>query len=226
MTVPRKVACYCMTRNIYHKVEPSLNSLLRNSSVERVYILAEDDDIGFELPGKVRVINVRGQTYFPESGKNYHNPWTWMVLMKCALHRVLPGEDLVLCLDLDTIVDKDIDGIWDTPGCDWYVAGVREPAKSSGGFVYINGGVVLYNLARLRDGKGDEIIRALNEKEWSFPDQECISHLCAGHIMQMSNAYNACDYTGYTRHVKIWHFAAKAGWYTHEPIVQKYKEKI
>ena len=58
-----KVACYAATRNYYMNVFPSLKSLLRNGNVDRVYILAEDDDIGIDLPAKVIVKNV---SHFPE----------------------------------------------------------------------------------------------------------------------------------------------------------------
>ena len=37
-----KAACYIMTRNVYKDIVPSLKSLLINSDVDKVYILAED----------------------------------------------------------------------------------------------------------------------------------------------------------------------------------------
>lgn len=54
----QKVVCYFMTRNIYQDIVPSLMSLLRNGNVDKVYILAEDTDIGIDLPAKVTVWSV------------------------------------------------------------------------------------------------------------------------------------------------------------------------
>lgn len=219
-----KVACYCMTRNIYHKVIPSLNSLLINSDVDRVWLVTEDDDVGFELPEKVSIRNVSGQTYFPPNGANYNSQWTWMVLMRTALAKVFPEYDRILSLDLDTIVDERIDELWDTPIENCYLAGVPEPQNTREDFVYINGGVVLWDLAKLRDGMCDGIIRSLNEKKWIFPDQNCVSHLCQGKIYHLNSCYNYSRYSAPCRHPKIWHFAARRNWYETEPLVKKYLE--
>jgi lipopolysaccharide biosynthesis glycosyltransferase len=82
-----------------------------------------------------------------------------MVLIRAALSKILPHEDLVLSLDVDTIVDKNIDELWDLPMEKYYIAAVREPAKSTGSYIYINFGVCLMNLKLLRStGKDDEII--------------------------------------------------------------------
>lgn len=221
-----KYACYCMTRNIYHKVWPSLNSLLKHSDVDRVFLLTEDDDVGFEIPRQAQIVNVRDQKYFDRDGINYGNQWTWMVLMRTALSKVFPDIDRMLSLDLDTIVDEDISELWDTPMDDCYLAGVPEPQNCHDGFIYINAGVVLWNLEKLRDGKCDEIINSLNTKRWFFPDQNCVSHLCQGKIYHLGSQYNYSRYSAPCKNPKIWHFAARRDWYEKEPLVQKYKEGL
>ena len=219
----RKVACYCMTRNIYPMVRPSLNSLLKNSSVDHVYLIAEDDDVGFPLPDKVSVVNVADQTFFSKDGPNYGCYWTYMVMMRIALCHVLPEEEQVLSLDLDTIVAENIDDLWDTPINDFYCAGVREPAKSGSG-LYVNGGVVLWNLEKMRDGMADRIIRELNTIRYDFPEQDVMNKFCRGQIYELSSSYNVTRYTTQTAYPRIYHFAATAGWYRFNPLVQLYKE--
>jgi len=155
-----KAACYCGTRNIYADMIPAVNSLLANSDVDKVYLLIEDDEFPYPLPDKVETINVIGQTYFLKDGPNYRNGWTYMVLMRAALHRVFPDLATILSLDCDTIVAKDISELWDLPIEDYYLAGAKEPWKSIA-CTYINCGVMLLNLKKLRDGKGDELIEAL-----------------------------------------------------------------
>lgn len=212
-----------MTRNIYHKVIPSLKSLLMHADVDKVYLLTEDDDIGFWLPDCVEIINVSDQKFFQPDGVNYHNGWTWMVLMRLALFHVFPNLDRILSLDLDTIIEENINELWDTPMGDHYLAGAREPGKSGDG-LYVNFGVVLYNLKALRDGKGDEIIHALNTRKYRFTDQDCGNALCKGRIYELSGAYNFSNYSNRTAYPKIYHFAAKGFWYENEPLVKKYRD--
>ena len=221
----KKYACYCMTRNIYHKVIPSLRSLLANSSVDRVFLVAEDDDIGFPVPEEVSIINMADQKFFPPDGPNYHCGWTYMVMMRVALCHILPEIDRVLALDLDTIVAENIDEIWDTPMGDRYYAGAAEVSCSQE-TLFANGGVILWNLRKMRDGMADRIIDELNHVWYGWPEQECMNKLCKGQIYELNSAYNACRFTKPTKHPKIYHFAAIRRWYEDEPIVQKWKGEL
>ena len=216
-----KAACYCGTRNIYEDMMPAVNSLLANSDVDKVYLLIEDDEFPYPLPDKVETINVSGQTYFPKDSPNYRNGWTYMVLMRAALHRIFPDLDRILSLDCDTIVAKDISELWDLPIEDYYLAGAKEPWKSIA-CTYINCGVMLLNLKKLREGKGDELIEALNTKYYEFNEQDCIVEKCRGGIFVMPSDYNSCDYTIPTKTPKIVHFAARKKWRDH-PLVDMYR---
>ena len=218
-----KYACYCMTRNIYHQITPSLNSLLMHSDVDRVFLLTEDDDIGIELPEKVQIVNVSGQTYFRKDGPNFCSNWTWMVLMRLVLCKVLPDIDRILALDLDTIVDQDINEVWDLPIDDYYCAAASEWRKTTKDLMYVNGGVVLWNLKKMRDGKCDEMIEDMNTVWRPLPDQECIAHLCKGKIYLLPSEYNASSVTDHTMNPKIHHYAAHRNWFTTWPLAQKYK---
>ena len=203
-----RTAVYCATRNIYADMLPAVKSLLRNSNVEQVYFLIEDDEFPYFLPEEVKCSNVSHQHFFPEDGPNYKNGWTYMVLMRAALHRIFPDLDTILSLDVDTICAKDVSPIWDTPLGDNYLAGAREPIKSEHG-MYINAGVMLMNLRKLReDGMGDRIIAALNAKRYTFNEQDCINELCRGKIAQIQSQYNSSAWTDSCVSPKLVHFAA------------------
>ena len=220
-----RVACYCMTRNIYHKVRPSLNSLLRNTNVDHVYLLTEDDDVGFELPDKVSIVNVSVQKWFDKDGPNYRNKWTWMCLMWIPLCYLFPDLDRILSLDLDTIVERNIDDLWAAPIEDCYLAACPETGMSAQkGSLYINCGVALFNLKKLRDGKADEMIRELNIRYHPYPEQDVLNEMCRGKIYYISSEYNACMFTAPTDRPRIHHFAATGLWYEKHPLMQKYKE--
>lgn len=209
----RKVAVWAVTRNLYGVVTASIKSVLAHSTVDRIYLIAEDDVFPEPLPAIVQVINVRDQRIFRIPGPNTGKKWTWMVLMRAALAQLLPEEELVLSLDADTIAVGGLDGVWELPIGDDYIAAAREPGKSSCGTLYVNAGVCLYNLKALRaDGKAWEIVRALNTREFRFCEQDALNELCAGRIFPMPSEFNACTFTEPCAAPKLLHFAATRHW--------------
>lgn len=218
-----KAAVYCGTRNLYSDMVTAAKSLKLNSDVEKIYFLIEDDIFPLPLPDYIECVNVGNQQIFNHTGPNYHNGWTYMVLMRAALHKVFPELDRILSLDVDTVVTGDISELWDIDVTDYYFAGVKEPMKS-GASLYINAGVMIVNLKKLRDGKGNEIVNALNTQRFPYNEQDCINQLCKGKILEISSDYNANNYTIPTRTPKIVHFAAIPSW-QNAPLVQMYREK-
>lgn len=205
----KKCVCYCMTRNIYGNILPSLKSLLKHNDIDQVYLLTEDDDIGFWLPANVKCINVAGQEFFTESGPNYHCRWTYMVMMRTVLCRIFQEESRMLALDLDTIIEGDISGLWDLPLDNYCMAAAREQFRHVNGKPYVNCGVVMWNLDRMRNGWADVIVKGLNSKQYDYCEQDCINELMQGQIFLMDSAYNTCEYTEPPQSsVKIRHYAA------------------
>ena len=128
-----KAAVYAGTRNLYREMVGAAKSLAANSSVDVIYFLIEDSEFPESLPDYVKCIDVSNQTYFPISCPNIYKLWTWMVLMKAAIPKLLPDLDRVLFLDCDTIVTQNIDELWDISLDGYYLAGVGEPLKSTPG---------------------------------------------------------------------------------------------
>ena len=172
----KKCVSYCMTRNIYPMVFPSMKSLLANNDIDTIYLITEDDDIGFWLPDKVKIINVSGQQYIKKTSPNYYTNFTWMVMIRLALPFILPEEERVLSLDLDTIIQSNIEELWDLQMDDKYVAGAIENQLSKyHGYSYINCGVMFMNLEKFRDGKAQEILDLLNTKRYVYNEQDCMN---------------------------------------------------
>ena len=215
-----RTAVYSGTRNLYEDMVTAVRSLLANDGADRVVLLIEDDVFPYELPACCETMNLSNQTFFREDGPNYKTKWTYMVLMRAALSKILT-DDKVLSLDVDTIVDGDISGLWELPIDNYYLAGAREPIKSKD-YLYVQMGVVLLNLKKLRDGTDDKIIEALNTKQYAFTEQDCINEICRGHILKMDSKYNANYWTEPTNTPVIYHFAAIKEW-NNLPVVQKYK---
>ena len=209
----RRVAVYSGTRNVYNHIITSMKSLLYHTRMDTVYVLAEDDSIGDGLPDCVKVINVSGQDYFRTDGPNYDTPWTYMILMRAAYPFLLP-EDVVLSLDIDTIVQEDISPLFDIDLTGQYFAGVHEVTHQENE-QYCNFGVILMNLKQLRDGKAKQIIDAMNTTKWDYPEQTAFNTLCQGKIRTIPNNYNATPYsrlTGKTERESIIHYAGIKYW--------------
>lgn len=218
-----RYACYAMTRNIYDRVVPSLKSLLYNNPGVRVFLLIEDDDVGFELPANVTCLNVSGQTYFYKHGPNTNCRWTYMVMMKTVLCHLFPDLDRILWLDCDTIVDGDISELWDIYLGDNYFAACEEIHRTFPTAHYFNAGVMMINLVKMRDGKADEAVDLLNRVPFPYVEQDCLNILCNGRILELPSKYNVNRFTKPTKEEVIIHYAATRDWYEAAPKVLHYK---
>ena len=218
-----KAAVYAGTRNLYSDMTTAAKSLAMHSSVDAIYFLIEDSKFPERLPDYVQCLDVSGQKYFSKNSPNIYKLWTWMVLMRAALSKVFPELDRILSLDVDTIVNHNIDELWDLPLGDVYLAGVSEPLKSTRSAPYVNMGVAMFNLDKLRNNCMDEkIIRSLNRDKFRFAEQDCINLLCKGFILTIPSTYNANHWTEPCEDPKILHFAAESDW-NKLPIVQSYR---
>ena len=220
-----RAAAYCATRNLYEDMMTAAKSLLMNSRVDKIYFIIEDDVFPYKLPDCIEVISVKDQKIFPPGGPNYKNSWTYMVLMRAALSKILPPEvDKVLSLDIDTVVDNNIDELWNIDLSKYYLAAVKEPYKSSGSRQYINFGVVLLNLDLLRSTqKDDEIIYSLNHYKHFANEQDCFNDKCQGKMYFLPGEYNASNFTEKPKgEVKIMHYAGVKYW-NNFSLVKKYR---
>ena len=218
-----KYAAYAATRNLYEDLETSLKSLLINSDVDIVYLLIEDDEFPMYLPKECKIINVANQEFFKPDCPNITKRWTYMSLMRMVIYKLLPKKvDKVLVLDCDTIVDKNINEIWDIDLGDNYFAGCKEPAKSQYK-PYYNAGVLIQNLKLLRSsGMGDKIVDLINTKAFGATEQDAMNSLCADKILAISPKYNKSNWTEVPFEIKIRHFAHEDNW-REDPLVSKYK---
>ena len=224
----RKCASYCMTRNIYPMILPSLKSLLAHVDIDTVYLLTEDDDIGIELPEVCKIINVSGQQYILESSPNYYTNFTWMVMMRMALPMILKDEERVLSLDLDTIIQQDISELWELDMNGKYVAGATENRLSEiKSYPYINCGVMMMNLEKLRDGMAERIINLLNTKRYLYNEQDCMNEtLTTDEKLIISPAYNYGFFNqGAMCIPHIIHFAGHGKRFNDLDIVKQWRDK-
>lgn len=223
-----KHAAYCGTREIYDDMEMSAKSLVANSDVDLVHFIIEDTAFPRPLPEMVVCHDLSGQEYFPPDGPNMKSRYTYMAMMRIALCHVLPEADKVLSLDADTVISKDVSGLWELPIDDCYLAATPEWSRSEHGLQYCNFGVVLYNLEKLRDGKADECIEVLNRRRFPWVEQDVASYLCQGRIYEMPAKFNSNWWTDKgigKRNAAIVHYAGikKSDW-MRKPLAKKYRK--
>lgn len=217
-----KAAAYLATRNYYEDVLPSVKSLLVNSDVDKIVLLIEDDTFPYKLPDRVMTVNASKQTYFRKSSPNMKNWWTWMVLLRGAYHRIFPDLDKILSFDADAFAVQDISELWDLDMSDYYLAAVREPKLSTAERTYFNAGIMMLNLAKLRDGTGDRIIRELNTVKHKYPEQDCFTEFCRWKILELPSEYNSTYFTAPCDNPKIIHYADTKDW-REKPIVKQFR---
>ena len=212
-----KAAVYAGTRNLYPHMVTAAKSILKNSAVDRVYFLIEDDVFLYELPEEIECINVGGQKIFNLYGPNAQSNWTYMVLMRAALSKIFPEIDRILSLDVDTLVVGDISELWDMDLGDCLLAMAQE--KHAGyrpyGPTYYNAGVMVQDLAGLREtGMEDILINAINHERFRYNEQDAINKYCASMIKDLDPKYNDCHICGLTENPAIVHFIANRNWAT------------
>ena len=229
MAQQERAAVYAGTKNYYKFMIPAVKSLLMNSNVDKVYLLIEDKEFPYELPDCVQCIDVSNQRFFRQNGPNMNSRYTYMALMKVTYAKLFPQYDRILSLDVDTIVVDDISELWDLkldgiPGTStYYMAGVREPYKSRDGYLYINSGVLMFNLKALRETHMDQtLIDVLNEIRYTFPEQDAINKKCQGRMLMIPEEYNFSMVSDETEEPKIFHYAVKKDW-TMMPEYVKYE---
>jgi len=204
-----RVAVYMGNRKYYKMMLLASKSLLFHTAVDRIVFLTEDDAFPVDLPPVYRCVNVSGQRYFDPHGPNVNGYYTYMTLMRAALSKLFPEYDRVLLLDPDTVVSGSLDELWGTDLGGYYYAAVRETRNNNHTKVpYFNAGVMLCNLAALRDGTDDRIIHEINTVGYEYLEQDVINFLCDGRIRELPAEYNASHCTGPSDTERIHHYVS------------------
>ena len=206
---------YAMTREVYEWILPSLRSLKETNPKAKVFILCEDDHID-GLPMDCEFINVSNQQYFPETGANFHNRFTYINLLKVCYPEILKVNK-VIHLDIDTIICDSLEGMWETDVSGKWVAAVQE---YNGGYrpfgpVYYNMGIALLNLQQMRkDGIVPQMVEYLNTVPQPFADQDAWhKYGLLDKFVPLDLRYNENTITGMTNNPAVVHYCGYTQWY-------------
>ena len=139
------------------------------------------DDSRFEKLG-LTIEHISRETYF-----------------RYMIPEVLPNVDRVLYLDGDTIVNGDISELFDIDLTNFYCAGVSDIYMESVGYkrtlglsgLYINAGVILFNLDEMRKRNiAEKLFKLTAEINFEYQDQDAINIVFNGKIKELDWSYN------------------------------------
>lgn len=220
------IVAICCTRNWYIYLATELYALFKHNKVKKVYLFIEDDEISYLKDDKIEFINVNNlEEYITKNSPNYNTPYSKLSFIRCYFSKLLK-EDKILYIDADAIVIDNIDDLWNTDFEDNVLVGVKEPGEWNNHLntyglddKYINSGVLLMNLKKIREEKlDDSMIYLLNHNRYSFPDQDVINLVCRNRIKYVSNIYNSTETTGFRDDAKIIHYIrGNKGWIKTSP---------
>ena len=224
---------YSLTHHVYQWILPSLRSLAEHNPDAKVYILAEDDKLPFDLPMAAKVINVSGQKWFPEIGVNYNNDFTYINLLKVRYPSILKVQK-VIHLDIDTIVCDSLDGLWETDLTGKWFGAVPEKQTwyRPFGNTYYNMGIAVINLEQMRKDNIEPMMEGyLNVVKQPFADQDAWNKygIACGTAVAIDNRWNEGAPTGRTDNPAIIHYCGVKDWYTNATMkrveyLDKYRE--
>lgn len=210
---------YAMTRHVYDWILPSMRSLAKTNPTARVFVLAEDDALPFDLPMRAEIINVTGQRYFTENGINFNTPFKYINLLKVRYPSLLPVNK-VIHLDIDTIICDSLKYLWDIDLSNrWFSACLEYNNHHYHPFgdAYYNMGVAVINLEQMRN---DGIERAmqdyLNTIKQPYADQDAWNKygIEQNKVIPFDVRFNESAVTGYTDNPAIVHYCSIWDWYT------------
>lgn len=131
--------------------------------------------------------------------------------LRLMLHRILPDVDKVLYTDVDVLFRESLVDLWQTDLEDYVLAAVKGPVNLAdkwewnssrpywkhlegmrGG--YINAGVTLLNLAKIRENNLEEHWNTWAKEKLYYQDQDILNITCQNAIRYLPPRYNFLAY--------------------------------
>ena len=224
-----KYVVYAGTPNLYEQMVQAAKSLVAHTEVDGIYFLIEDDEFPYELPDFVQCINVKeyeGQK-FPPNSANAKTHFTKMALVRICYPELLPDIDMVLQLDVDTVVMDDVSPIWDTDMTGKWFAACHEAYSGYDPYNsghYHNVGVCLFNLAQMREDDAQaQLVNWINTTRANCVEQDALNVLGAmrGKAVDLPMRYNENRAVGYTDDPAIVHYVGYMDWQTNPQLPRR-----
>lgn len=223
-TNDKMAVVYSLSRNLYPYLRGAIRSLLDHNENVKIYVMAEDDDVGFDIPCEHQILNMSQQIIFPVNGPNMRSQFTYMAMLRACTAELIP-EEKIIQLDIDTIVCDSLRPIWDLDLGDKWLAWCPEHLAHYKPFgpVYCNFGVAVLNLAQIRKEHAVPfLVRELNRFEIRFLDQDVMNRFAVpDKMVEMPVRFNESFCCGYTPNPAIVHYAGYPDWFTNPNVPRR-----
>lgn len=211
---------YAFTADYAPKAFPSMRSLKEHNPKAKVFVVTETDEL--DLPIEAEIINIKDQTWFPPTGVNYRNQFTYINLLKVMYPSVLPVNK-VIHLDCDTIICDSLEPLWKTDlKGKWFAACPEYRGRYRPfGDMYYNMGVAVINLQQMRkDGIEAVMAEYLNTVPQPYADQDAWNKygIEQDKVAAFPIRYNECFATGETDSPAIVHYCGYINWFNNDAV--------
>lgn len=224
------VAMSC-NENWYKYLVVNVFSLLKfNSHIRKIVLFLETDNIDEVkylkeirdyFNAEIQLINFNNicDNYLDESSPNRGSMFSNYSFARLILADYI-DEDKALYIDSDAIVRGDLSHLWDFDLKDNYLLGVKDYGVTFDNHLeslnlsgrYVNSGVVLFNLKKIREEKTiNKWFDIINNKKLKYPDQDALNIVCTDYEEYLPSVYNYIS--GVTMEavnkdlIKIFHYA-------------------
>ncbi len=201
--------CYVTNESFVPYMAVSITSLLENNSSCNVAVHILHSDLSEATKAHLQMFERRyknakiifhkiDDSRFEKFGLTIEHI-TKETYFRYMIADVLPDIDRVLYLDGDTIVNGDISELFDTDLTNYYCAGVSDIYIESVGYkktlgidgLYINAGVILFNLDEMRKTDiAEKLFKLTAENNFKYQDQDAINVAFNGKIKELECVYN------------------------------------
>ena len=201
--------CYATNESFAPYMAVSITSLLENNSSRNVVVHILHSDLSETTKARLQMFETRyknakiqfhkiDDSRFEKFGLTIEHI-TKETYFRYMIAEVLPNIDCVLYLDGDTIVNGDISELFDTDLTNYYCAGVNDIYIESVGYkktlgidgLYINAGVILFNLDEMRKTDiAEKLFKLTAENNFKYQDQDAINVVFKGKIKELDCVYN------------------------------------
>lgn len=201
--------CYATNESFAPYMAVSITSLLENNSSRNVVVHILHSDLSEATTARLKMFETRyknakiqfhkiDDSRFEKFGLTIGHI-TRETYFRYMIAEVLPNISRVLYLDGDTIVNGDICELFDTDLTNYYCAGVSDIYIESVGYkktlgldgLYINAGVILFNLDEMRRTNiAEKLFKLTAENNFKYQDQDVINIAFNGKIKELDCVYN------------------------------------
>lgn len=201
--------CYATNESFAPYMAVSISSLLENNASHSVVVHILHSDLSEATTARLKMFETRyknakiqfhkiDDSRFEKFGLTIGHI-TKETYLRYMIAEVLSDIDRVLYLDGDTIVNGDICELFDTDLTNCYCAGVSDIYIESVGYkktlaldgLYINAGVILFNLDEMRKTNiAKKLFKLTSENNFKYQDQDAINVAFNGKMKELDCVYN------------------------------------